>query len=125
MTLRRRLEALAEAAGVPWLPNGLRHSFATYHIALYEDAGKTALALGHTDPALTFRHYRALRTKEEAEAYFAIRPPVEDELAVVESTPPRPAATFPQAPSQSAPQEERLPVRPRVYDPSRVNVIVR
>jgi integrase len=53
----------------------LADSFATYHIAAYQDSGKTARMLGHANPELTFRHYAALRSKEEAEDFWAIFPP--------------------------------------------------
>ncbi len=74
--LNKRLRKLADKAEVKWVPNGMRHSFASYHLALYENAGKTAAILGHTNPSVTYRHYCALRTKEEAKEYFLIKPPI-------------------------------------------------
>jgi len=55
--------------------NDLRHSFASYHLALHHDAAKTALQLGHSDTGMLFKHYRELVTEQEASAYFSIAPP--------------------------------------------------
>ena len=54
--------------------NDLRHSFASYHLALHQDAAKTALELGHSTPTILFQHYRELVTQEDAKSYFAIEP---------------------------------------------------
>lgn len=55
----------------PWPHDATRHSFATYHLALYADPGKTSLLLGHEgSPTLLYRHYRGLATKAEAKRWF-------------------------------------------------------
>lgn len=58
-----------------WRTNCMRHSFGTYDFALHGDSMRTSRLLGHkaTDDVL-FDHYRALATKENATAYFAITP---------------------------------------------------
>jgi integrase len=67
--------AAATAAGlVRWPKNGLRHSFASYHLALHHNAPETSLYLGHTSPTMVFNHYREVVTPEAAARYFAIRP---------------------------------------------------
>ncbi len=67
--------AAREAAGIKkWPADALRHSWVTYRFALTGDAARTAAEAGH-DQAVLHRHYRALATKTQAEAYFAIRPP--------------------------------------------------
>lgn len=58
----------------PWPHNAMRHSFATYHLAMFEDQNKTALELGHRDTTMLFRHYRALATKQDAEDFWSIKP---------------------------------------------------
>lgn len=40
-----------------WPPNCLRHSFATYHLALCKNPGLTAFQMGHTSPAMVQRVY--------------------------------------------------------------------
>lgn len=56
-------------------PNAMRHTFATYHLAMYQDAAATSLQLGHQgDSRLLFRHYAGLATRREAQEYWEIRP---------------------------------------------------
>jgi integrase/recombinase XerD len=57
-----------------WVADALRHSYATYHLAMFEDPGKTALQMGHRGTATLFRHYRGLATKADAEKFWNIRP---------------------------------------------------
>jgi integrase len=64
---------------VKWKPkcppkNCFRHSFATYHVALHRDAGKTALIMSHRNQQILFQHYLGIATKEQAERYFQICP---------------------------------------------------
>lgn len=64
---------------VNWKPkcppkNCFRHSFATYHVALYRDAGKTALIMSHRNQQILFQHYLGIATKEQAKRYFQIHP---------------------------------------------------
>jgi integrase len=64
-----------EAAGLSdWPDNALRHSFASYHLAHYSDAARTALELGHTSTRLLFSAYRELVTKQEALRFWNIAP---------------------------------------------------
>ena len=74
MRNKDRLNLARASAGIAWPANACRHSFASYHLALYQDAAKTALQLGHTNTAVLFQHYRELATPDEAKAYFAITP---------------------------------------------------
>lgn len=55
--------------------NGARHTFASMYLARFNDAGKTALQLGHVGGIdILFDHYRGLVNPKEAEAYWQIRP---------------------------------------------------
>jgi integrase len=54
-------------------PNGLRHSFCTYHLAAYGNENATALQAGNS-PQMLFGHYRGLARKAEGEAWFAAAP---------------------------------------------------
>jgi integrase len=48
-----------KAAGLAkWPNNGLRHSFASYHIAKHQNAPQLALEMGHTTPRMIFDNYR-------------------------------------------------------------------
>jgi integrase len=68
---------LSRVAGLRWPKNGLRHSFASYHLALHQNAPELSLHLGHTSPQMVFAHYRELVRRDEAARYWAIRPPQE------------------------------------------------
>lgn len=64
----------ADAAGITWKKNGLRHSYASYRLAIVGDPGRVAAELGNS-PAMVHRHYKQLVKPEEAEAWFTILPP--------------------------------------------------
>jgi integrase len=66
--------AALKAGLVRWPKNGLRHSYASYHLALHQNAPELSLNMGHTSPAMVFNHYRELVRPEEATRYWAIRP---------------------------------------------------
>jgi len=72
--LRRRLRRLVASVGLTWPHNVARHSFASHHLALFQDAPRTAFELGHTSPNVLYNHYRNLVTPEEGRAYFQIHP---------------------------------------------------
>ena len=63
-----------EAGISTWPHNACRHSYASYQIALTNDAAATAAALGHSTTALLYSTYRLLVSQEEAKRYFAIVP---------------------------------------------------
>jgi integrase len=67
-----------KAAGLTkWPPNACRHSFASYHLAHFRDLKGLMLELGHTNPDVTFRHYRELTTPAQAEKFWRIVPSIE------------------------------------------------
>jgi len=68
------MRGVAKAAGVRIPKNALRHSFASYHLAKYQDAAKLALDMGHTTTKLIFSNYREIVSPEEAERYWNIFP---------------------------------------------------
>ena len=70
-----QLDAAREAAGITqWPDNGLRHSFASYHLAHFKNAAELALEMGHTNSGLIFNHYRELVRPKEASRYWEINP---------------------------------------------------
>jgi integrase len=72
---RKALNTLAKSADVTeWPQNGLRHSFASYHLAAYNDTVRTAFLMGHSNPRIVHDHYKALVQKSDAERFFALRP---------------------------------------------------
>jgi len=66
--------ALFARAGVLNPGNILRHSFCSFHVALYGDAGRTALLMQHAGQQMLYRHYRGLAKHAAAEEYFRIVP---------------------------------------------------
>lgn len=69
------IEAARRAAGFKeWPSNALRHSFASYHLAKFQDAAALALQMGHATTAMIFAHYREVVTPEDAKAYWNIKP---------------------------------------------------
>lgn len=56
-----------------WPNNGLRHSFASYHLSKFANADKLALEMGNS-ARMIFRHYRELVKPREAECYWEIKP---------------------------------------------------
>lgn len=69
-----RMRAVRREAKVKYEQNAMRHSFASYHVAMHEDAAKTAFMLGHPDANLLYNTYRDLAPKEHAILYWDIVP---------------------------------------------------
>lgn len=61
---------IASRVGVPWITNGLRHSWCSYQLAISENVDQTALYAGNSRGML-YNHYLAMATKDDAERYFA------------------------------------------------------
>ena len=70
---RKSKEFFLEAAGVKWRPNGLRHSFGSYHYAMFRNDGETAHQMGNS-VVMVHNHYKALVSKADAEKFWALRP---------------------------------------------------
>lgn len=83
---RKSYETAREAAGITdWPPNAARHSYVSYHLALHEDAAKTALQVGHNSSRILHDHYKALVTKAMAKTYWSIAPASEDNVTNIKS----------------------------------------
>ena len=52
----------------------MRHSYASYHFAMYCDVGLTAKNLGHPNPTLLWKDYNNAVTRSEAERFWEIAP---------------------------------------------------
>lgn len=73
--LRWLLLESRKAAGLSaWPSNALRHSYASHHIAHFNDAAALALELGHTHTGLIFEHYRQIVKPADAERYWQVTP---------------------------------------------------
>ncbi len=72
---RRAHREIVKAAKIDWPRNVMRHSFGSYHLAAHNDAGKTAMQLGHPHGVeVLFNHYRTMVKAAEANDYWQIRP---------------------------------------------------
>ena len=64
---------LTKFSGVAWQADALRHSFASYRLALTKDMPALTLEMGNS-AAMIFRHYLDLKHEPEAEAWFGVMP---------------------------------------------------
>lgn len=72
---RRKLRVLRDKAKIKWQPDIMRHSFASYHMAHFNDDAKTAKQLGHTTgSSVVFEHYKHLVEPTDASKYWQITP---------------------------------------------------
>jgi integrase len=69
MTVRK----VIKKAGVPWPHNVTRHSFASYHLAMWSKANETALEAGHSEQML-FANYRQVVLPSSAREFWSIVP---------------------------------------------------
>ena len=70
---QKKFLKLTRLAGLEWKTNSMRHSFGSYHYALYGDSVATSRELGHkSGDDILFSHYRALVSREDAKEYFSI-----------------------------------------------------
>jgi integrase len=84
---RRKLARVRKAAVLArWPTNGLRHSFASYHLAAIHDAPRVATELGHTSPQMLYNTYRELVLPTEAECYWKIAPAAESNVIALSAS---------------------------------------
>ena len=72
--LKRKWIKTKKSIGRDWPHDCLRHSYASYHFAEYNDAGLTAKNLGHPDFTLLRKDYNGAVTKAQAKGFWAILP---------------------------------------------------
>jgi integrase len=73
---QKRWNRLRQQVGLydRWPHDGLRHSFGTWHFAKFQDLGKTAAQMGHSNPAITRKHYVVREDPGLAEEYWSLGP---------------------------------------------------
>lgn len=69
----KRQNETADAAGIGWKANALRHSFISYRVAAVQNVAQVALEAGNS-PGMIFGHYRELVTADDAKKWFSIEP---------------------------------------------------
>lgn len=84
MIYRSRLDTAKKAAGIKeWPHNCLRHSFASYNLAAFENANSLALEMGHRDSDMIFEHYRQAVTQKNALPFWQIMPSEDDKITSI------------------------------------------
>ncbi|MBX3733554.1 MAG: tyrosine-type recombinase/integrase [Verrucomicrobiae bacterium] len=71
--MNHRFARTAAKVGVKWRHNALRHSAISYRLAVCADAARVAAEAGNS-PNMVHRHYKALVSQADGEAWFDIRP---------------------------------------------------
>lgn len=75
LKVRKKMAVIRTAANISkWPHDALRHTFASMHLAKYQDPNKTAHELGHWNTDMLYRHYRELVKPSEAEKFWQIQP---------------------------------------------------
>ena len=75
MSLIRIRRRVSEIAGVKWIQDGARKTFASAHFKTHQDPMKTAYELGHRGTNMLHTHYNQNMRREDAEAFWNILPP--------------------------------------------------
>ena len=81
--LRKRLEAVRTAAKVTNIQDGMRHSYASYWLAVNKDEHRLRENLGHRSSDELWDHYHRACTEKEARKFWAIRPPKKKQKKIV------------------------------------------
>lgn len=69
---------LSKAANIPWLKNGLRHSFISHRVAVTDSLDKVAIEAGNSATIIR-SHYLRMVTADQGQRWFAITPPKDQE----------------------------------------------
>jgi integrase len=65
--------------------NAARHSFGTFHLFHFRNAGETALQLGHkSNPAMLHEHYKNPTAEKHAAAFWSISPTEAENVTAIE-----------------------------------------
>jgi len=70
---RTRWENCRKDAGIQWHNDVMRHTYATYSLAAFNDIGKLSLQMGNS-PQVIHSAYKGLVSKADAERFWALRP---------------------------------------------------
>jgi hypothetical protein len=60
----------------------MRHTYATYHLAAFNDIGKLSLQMGNS-PQVIHSNYKGLVGKADAERFWSLRPATTDAEKIV------------------------------------------
>ncbi|PTX95072.1 hypothetical protein DB345_12305 [Spartobacteria bacterium LR76] len=74
VNIRKRLRAFREKAGVAWIQDGMRHSYASYWLAIHKDEHRLRDNLGHRSADELWDHYHKAKTQKEAKEFWNLTP---------------------------------------------------
>lgn len=77
-----KVTKVAGACKFAWPQNALRHSYASYRLAVCKSAAEVALDMGNS-LRMVFEHYRELVTPVEAEKWWSIQPADRDMIILI------------------------------------------
>jgi hypothetical protein len=80
-----RAIAFAKGWGVDWPNNALRHSYATYRLAVTADAARVGLEIGSSSQKL-MSNYRELADQTKGQEWFGISPDQPPNIAAVSTS---------------------------------------
>ena len=72
--LRRRWDRAKQVLGRKWPHDAMRHAYASYHFAMFGNAGLTSKNLGHPDLTLLRKFYNGAVNQVEARRFWSISP---------------------------------------------------
>jgi integrase len=73
--LRNRLRNLRGKARIAeWPQDGMRHTYASNHLAFHESLDRLLLNMGHSDPKMLWRHYHKAVLKKDATKFWNLYP---------------------------------------------------
>lgn len=73
-TIKRRCYVRREAVHGPWPNDVLRHTYASMHYAQHQNEALLQVQMGHRSARMIHAHYRAVKTRAEAAAFWALWP---------------------------------------------------
>ena len=75
-----KMKRIRKRAGIRWATDCMRHSFGSYHLAMWQNRGDTAEQMGHSNIRILFNHYHRAVRSEDAERFWNIRPEIQDNV---------------------------------------------
>lgn len=69
---RQRTDLAVKMGWQEWPQNCLRHTAASMHLAMWQDAGKTAFFLGHSSPQMVHKTYARAVRQRDAERFWGL-----------------------------------------------------
>jgi len=73
--LRNRLRDVRAKARIgEWPQDGMRHTYASNHLAFHESLDRLLLNMGHSDPKMLWKHYHKAVLKKEAVKFWDLYP---------------------------------------------------